>query len=78
MRCPREAWAEWICNALSKGVSISNDSADTLCTQWLGMAPDPKAGAVLKDAEQDPLFRAILEGPVKAGPFFVRPAGRTL
>ena len=34
------------------------------------MAPDPKAGAVLKDAEQDPLFRAILKAPRKRGFFF--------
>ncbi len=39
------------------------------CRQWLREASGPKAGASLKDAEQDPLFRAILKAPRKRGFF---------
>src|SRR5579871_6030540 len=59
--CRRAAWAEWTCKDLSKGISILQHNIDTISAMVKDCPPRPKRGAVLKDAEQDPLFRAILK-----------------
>jgi len=68
--CLRVAWVEWTCKSLSKEVSNLSQTIGTIFDIGLGLVLCALHSTDLKDAEQDPLFRATPRAPHMRGSFF--------
>jgi hypothetical protein len=76
MLARRVAWAEWTCEGPSKEVSIPQPTPDTLNITVKGARAGSRPAPTPKAAEQDPLFRALVAGPVTFGACFFGAPGR--